>query len=74
MEYIERLEMNLISHNRKCFKYRDGIAWDNKKKKTLRLQAPRGEVWRRLLSLEANKRLKTIREIMGNAIDTCSEI
>lgn len=48
ISYLENLNQTLMDYSRKALRYRDGIAWDNRKKKAHRLHAPRGRVYRRL--------------------------
>lgn len=52
ISYLENLNQTLRDYSRKALQYRDGTAWDNRKKKAHRLHAPRGRVYRRLARLE----------------------
>ena len=52
INYIKNLEDTLIACNRKAYLYKDGKAWDNKKKKTWRKHVPRGKIYMRLSNLE----------------------
>ena len=52
---MKNLEDTLIACNRKAFLYKDGKAWDNRKKKTWRKHVPRGKVYMRLSNLEGRK-------------------
>lgn len=48
LSYLDNMDKVLKEHNQKAYEYGDGLAWDNKKHKTWRLQTPRGSVYLRL--------------------------
>lgn len=50
--YMKTMDEMFIQMNRAALLYRDGKAWDNRKKKTWAKHAPRGRVYRRLLQME----------------------
>lgn len=50
--YLTNLEDELIANNATALRFRDGKAWDNKKRKTRRLKTPRGNWFKRLEKLE----------------------
>jgi len=53
--YFENLNDALISNNQKALAYRDGLAWDNKKRKTCVSHMPRGKSFRRLENVQWKK-------------------
>lgn len=50
--YLYNLENELIANNAKALRFRDGKAWDNKKRNTRRLKAPRGPWFKRFEKME----------------------
>jgi hypothetical protein len=50
--YLTNLHDELISNNLKAYRYGNGKAWDNKKRKTRKLKAPRGSWFKRLEKME----------------------
>lgn len=65
-DYFKNMDIMFCETNHKSLSYGDGRAWDNKKIKTMRLQAPRGKAYRRL----CNMRWKATCEYM---LDVLSE-
>lgn len=53
--YMTRMATTLTQMNRKAFMYGNGQAWDNRKAKSMRTQAPRGRVYHRLAAMDWRK-------------------
>lgn len=51
MNYLENVYSTAIAVNSIAFRYRDGKAWDNKKKKTVKRHYPRGEAFRKVAAM-----------------------
>ena len=56
--YLENMIQVLSDTNNYALRYKDGDAWDNKKKKTWRLHAPRGKVLNRFFNMEKREKVK----------------
>jgi len=54
--YITNLEYALTRANAKSFKYGDGKAWDNVKRKNLAKLSPRGPMFKKMLRDSLNYR------------------
>lgn len=52
MIYLENLRRLCIQTNKKALDYRDGKAWDNRKRKTRKQCCPRGKAFRRFEDME----------------------
>ena len=46
--YFQNLYDAIRNNNAYAFRYGDGRAWDNKKKKTMRTHMPRGNAYKRI--------------------------
>lgn len=69
LNYMENLQATLEACNEKAYLYKDGKAWDNRKKKTFRKHTPRGKVYMRLFNLEWRKQYNRLVDLANDMQD-----
>jgi len=72
--YFENLNSAIINNNKKSFKYRDGKAWDNKKKKTAKSHMPRGKMYRRFMDMQWRGVCSQLTDDMNGLLQHLSEL
>lgn len=55
LNYFDNLIKTLTDCNEIAYRYGDGKAWDNRKKKIFKRHAPRGKVYMKLSKIEGRK-------------------
>lgn len=72
--YLENMTQVISDTNSYALRYKDGVAWDNKKKKTWRLHAPRGKVLNRFFNMELKKALAGVDKGLNEFVEQCKKI
>lgn len=74
MSYLQRVEETCIAANHTALMYRDGKAWDNKKKKNLKQYVPRGKAYQTVSKRESMASWLRLKLSIDSSIALSNEI